>query len=238
MEAIMKEMADYTPENAQYLKKQFVHQKDLNNIFSFLKDRPKGKLLEIGSYAGVFLNSAKEEGWDVVGIEPFPKPRIYSEMKFGLKVLSTPFETSGLPKDSFDVVVSTHVIEHIYDPKVFIEKAHEVLKPGGVLILETPTYDSLTFKLLKHRERSVRCIGHIYFFTKKSVAKMVEDSGFKVLKHVDVGRTLTMDRLFTNIGIITGKRKFFEKTSKKMKLDRFVVHINARDMQRLYCEKI
>jgi 2-polyprenyl-3-methyl-5-hydroxy-6-metoxy-1,4-benzoquinol methylase len=238
MESVMKDMETYSPETSQYLKKQYVHQRDFLKIFNFFKNKPKGKFLEIGSYAGVLLASAKEMGWDVLGIEPEHLPRVYSELKFGLKVLSGSFEGEDLPNNSFDVVLSTHVIEHIYDPKVFIQKAYDVLKPKGILILETPTYDSLTFRLLKHRERSVRCPGHIYFFTKKSLKELVESCGFKTVKHIAVGRTLTVDRLFTNIGIITGKTAFLEKISKKLKLEKFVVHINARDMQRIYCEKI
>jgi len=240
LKKVEKEVEEYKPEKFQYLQKQYVHLKDFVAILEYFEKKgiKKGSLLEIGSHAGVFLNTAKEMGWEVTGIEPNPLPRIYSEKNFGLKVYSESFEQAPLKDDTFDVVIATHVIEHIYDPKVFIKKAYDLLKPGGVLVLETPTYDSLAFSLLKHRERSVRCPGHIYFYTKKSLADAVKGVGFKVVNHVAVGRTLTMDRLFHNFALITGKKKFFNNISKKLNLQKRTVHINAHDMQRIYAEKV
>ena len=238
IENLKKGLDQFAQENEQYLKKQHIHQKDFATIFNFFNDRQLGKLLEIGSYSGVFLNSAKERGWDVLGIEPDHLARLYSESKYNIKVLPDSFESADLKENSFDVVIATHVIEHIYNPRIFVERANFVLKQKGVLILETPTYDTFTYWLLKHRERSMRCNGHIYFYTKKTLKKLVEDSGFKVVKHIKVGRTLTLDRLLTNFGIMAGKRDFFEKISNKLKLDKVIIHINARDMQRIYCEKI
>jgi hypothetical protein len=67
---------------------------------------------------------------------------------------------------------------------------------------------------------------------------MVENAGFKVVKHEKVGRTLTLDRFFYNLGIITGKKEFFARASDRMKLGKYVVRLNMRDMQRIYCRKV
>ncbi len=234
MEAALK---DFTPEKHQYLKKQFLQLKDYNKIIDFVDKPNKGTFLEIGSYAGIFLNEAKKRGWKVLGIEPLSLPAYYSE-KLGVPVIREYFEEAKIDNNSIDAIVATHVIEHVPDPSAFVAKAYQLLTPGGKLILETPTYDSFFFKVLKHRERSVRCGGHIYFFTKDSLSKLAEKEGFKVIKHEKVGRTLTLERLFYNFGVMTGKKKFFEKAGKKLKLDKFIIRINAKDMQRIYCEKI
>lgn len=235
---LTKELNDFIPDKNQYLKKQYVQQKDYLKVFDVIDKKNKGVLLDIGSYTGVFLQSAKERGWKTLGIEPLQIPRAYSEREFGLEVLASPFEIADIKEESIDAIVSFHVIEHIYDPKVFINKAYRVLKKGGILILETPTYDSLTYKLLKHRERSMRCDGHIFFFTKQSLRKLAESCGFKVIKHDAVGRTLSVDRLFHNVGIITGRKVFFNRLARKLGLYRFTVHVNMKDMQRIYCEKV
>jgi 2-polyprenyl-3-methyl-5-hydroxy-6-metoxy-1,4-benzoquinol methylase len=227
----------YNPETHQYLKKQYLQLKDYAKILDFTDIKKKGKFVEVGSYAGIFLNEAKKRGWEVIGIEPLEIPALYSEKEFGIKAIREYFEEADIEPDSVDVVVSCHVIEHVPDPGAFVRKASELLKTGGNLILETPAYDSLTFKLLKHRERSVRCDGHIYFFTKKSLSSLVEKNGFKVVKHEKVGRTLTLDRLFYNFGIMTGKKVFFSNMSTKLGLDKFVIRLNMRDMQRIYCQK-
>jgi 2-polyprenyl-3-methyl-5-hydroxy-6-metoxy-1,4-benzoquinol methylase len=229
---------NFNPDNHQYLKKQVLQLKDYSPIIDFVEKDARGVFLEVGSYAGTFLNEAKKRGWDVIGVEPLEIPADYSEKKLGIRVIRKYFEEADLPAGSVSVVVATHVIEHVPNPVSFVEKANTLLKKGGKLILETPTYDSFTFKILGHRERSVRCDGHIYFFTKQTLRKLVEDHGFKVLKHESVGRTLTMDRLFYNFGVITGKKQFFSNLSSRLKLDKRVVGLNFRDMQRIYCERL
>lgn len=231
------EFDDFNEQNHQYLKKQFLQLKDYAKIIDFVDCKEKGIFLEVGSFAGTFLNEARKRGWEVLGIEPLEIPADYSEKKLGIRVIRKYFEQADIPEESISVVVSCHVIEHVPDPTSFIKKAFELLKPQGKLILETPTYDSLLFKILKHRERSVRCDGHIYFFTKKTLRKLVEDNGFKVLKHEKVGRTLTLDRLFYNFGIITGKKAFFLRLSKSLRLDKLIIRLNTKDMQRIYCSK-
>jgi hypothetical protein len=224
-----KAVEDFNVENSQALRKQYIQQNDYQRVLHFLQNREKGTLLEIGSYAGVFLNSAKQCGWNVLGIEPQPIPRAYSESKYGLRVLPTTFEESNVQENSINVVVAFHVIEHIFSPKSFVQKANILLKKKGILILETPTYDSLSFKILKHRERSVRVDGHRY---------LVEKCGFDVLKHETVGRTLALDRLFTNLGVVTSRQKISERISTRLNLKKIILHINIHDMQRIYCEKI
>ncbi len=236
--SIEERLDEFIPDKNQYLKKQYIQQKDYQRVLDHIKSRTRGSLMDIGSYTGVFLNSARDNGWDVIGIEPLPLPRTYSEREFGLKVLSDPFETAAIEPESLDVIVSFHVIEHVYSPKKFVARAHEVLKKGGAMILETPTYDTIIYSLLRHRERSMRCNGHIYFFTKDSLRRLVEDCGFKVIRHDRVGRTLSADRLSHNLGIITGKKKFFKQVSDKLNLKRITLYLNMGDMQRIYCEKV
>jgi len=59
-----------------------------------------------------------------------------------------------------------------------------MLRPGGILVVETPRYDTLTFKLLGHRERSVLCEGHVYFFTTSTLEPIAQKVGFSVLQFV------------------------------------------------------
>ena len=106
--------------------------------------------------------------------------------------------------------------------------------------METPRYDSLMFKLLGKRERSVSCGGHIYFFTSDALERMATNAGFKVLRNDPVGRSMTLDRLTYNLGVIS-KNKAVQKGlasfSKKVGLNKVAISLNMRDMQRLYLQK-
>lgn len=200
----------------------------------------RGKLIELGCGMGFLLKAFAEDGWDVTGIEPDRGFCEYIEKKQGLKALPTILEDSGIPENSVDVVVFLHVIEHVPDPLATLEAIHRVLKPGGHLVLETPRYDSLMFRLLQHRERSLSCDGHIYFFTTDTLRKLTEKAGFKTRQWRYVGRSLSMDRLAWNLGVMSkskGVQKLLRKTSDALHLEKVQLKLNMRDMQRIVVQK-
>jgi len=226
----------FTLQHQQYLQKQFLQLKDYREILDFTEKGNKGIFLEVGSFAGTFLYEAKKRGWSVVGVEPLELPALYSE-ELGVPVIRSYFEEADIPAQSLEVIVATHVIEHVPDPSRFFDKAYQSLKPGGKLVLETPTYDSFAFSFFRHRERSIRCSGHLYFFTLRSLKRLAEKGGFSVVKQQKVGRTLTLDRLFYNFGVITGMENFFSRMSNLLTTKKFTMRLNMHDMQRIYCEK-
>jgi predicted SAM-dependent methyltransferase len=133
-----------------------------------------------------------------------------------------------------------HVIEHVPDPDETLREIFRVLKPGGMLVMETPRYDTLMMKLFGRRERSLSCAGHIYFFTTKTLREVSEKAGFTVVREDKVGRSLTIGRLVTNVGIITRSTKLRDalmKTVRGIGLENVSMHFNARDMERIYLAK-
>ena len=199
-----------------------------------------GRVLEIGAYSGAFLNLFKEQGWEVLGLEPNKRAVTYAKDNYGIDMLQSSLEAANLEKESFDAVVMLHVIEHLYDPAMGLEIINSVLKKGGILVIETPTFDTLMFKILGRRERSINCKGHIFFFTFETLKKLLERHGFEVIKKEKVGRTLTIDRLLWNIGVISKNdfvKSVLNKLSKWCCLDKLSIYINVRDMQRVYCIK-
>jgi len=226
--------------NRKYFQKQHTQLPDNEQALGVLnKLIPKrGRLLEIGSYCGIFLNRIRSQGWDTVGLEPDPGPANYSRTKFGLNIVDGILPNPGLEPHSFDAVVMLHVIEHIPDPAQNLREIHRLLKPGGLLVVETPRFDSLMFKLLGRRERSIsNCNGHIFFFTVPTLQKIFEVNGFEVVRTDLVGRTLTVEGFLSNVGIILRNnrvKKWLSSLSTAFRLDQVRVHVNARDMQRIY----
>jgi SAM-dependent methyltransferase len=232
----------YIPEeHKEYFHKQQVQLPDNLRALAILNSLlpQRGKLLEVGSYCGFFLDEIRRDGWDAVGLEPFRAAADYSRREFGLSIIDGALPQPQLPDGAFDAIVMLHVIEHMPDPIANLRELRRLLKPGGVLVVETPRFDSLAFKLLGRRERSVSaCDGHIYFFTVPTLSKMVEQSGFQVHRVELVGRTLTLQRLLTNVAIVAHSprlRRTLGKVSEKLRLDRVRLHVNVHDMQRIYC---
>ncbi|HIK33446.1 MAG TPA: class I SAM-dependent methyltransferase [Oscillatoriales cyanobacterium M59_W2019_021] len=242
----------YTPEfvlsqidnrKTQRADKEALKVRDYETTKLFLNQNfnsQKAKLVEIGSGLGYLANFFQQDGWDVVGVEPNTGMCKYAEREFGLKVISTTIEKSGIAANSVDVVLTIHTIEHVPDPCGTFQEVYRILKPGGIFVLETPRYDTLMFKIMQERERSLRCDGHIYFFTHKTLTQMAQKTHFEVLKIDDVGRSMTVDRLFYNLGVVSKSSKIqksLNSIAQKFHLNQMWIYLNLQDMQRVYLTK-
>jgi SAM-dependent methyltransferase len=200
----------------------------------------RGTLVEIGSGLGCLLNFFREDGWNTVGIEPNAGLCLFAQQEFHLTILPGTLAEADLGSGSADVVTMIHVIEHVPDPVSIFREVHRILRPGGWFVVETPRYDTLMFRLLGRRERSLSCDGHIYFFTTDTLARMATGAGFKVLRSDYVGRSVTFDRLVYNLGVVTkssAAQRGLGKLSRLLRLNRLSATLNLRDMQRVYLEK-
>lgn len=221
-------------------QKEKIQVKDFATSIDFVEEilGRTGKALEIGSSRGFFLNELCKRGWEVIGIEPSETRLIDSPFKY--KIFNQKFEDIIFPENSFDVIFLFHVIEHLLDPSEVLSKFYKILKTGGVVVIETPTYDTISFKILKHRERSLWCSGHFFFFTKNTLRRLCENNQFKIIKHDRVGRTLTLERLFWNFTIIFRRsiiNRYLIRLSKLLRLEKVHIYISIGDMQRIYCKK-
>jgi 2-polyprenyl-3-methyl-5-hydroxy-6-metoxy-1,4-benzoquinol methylase len=237
--------AVYHPEeHREYFHKQQVQLPDNLRALAVLNEflPARGKLLEIGSYCGFFLDQIRADGWDATGLEPFRAAADYARATFNLDIIDGALPRSDVAAGSFDAIVMLHVIEHMPDPVASLQELRRMIRPGGMLVIETPRFDSLVFKLLGRRERSiVACDGHIYFFTVPTLRRMLEQNGFQVERSDLVGRTLTFERLLTNVAIVARSprlREQFSRLSQAFRFDRLQFHLNARDMQRMYCRAV
>jgi len=229
---------DVAKERPQRIEKERLQVRDLdrtrkhlNKLYPF-----RGKIIEIGSSFGYMLDAFRRDNWSVLGVEPDRHAARYASNKLGIETINSTLEAAKLPSESTDVVVILHVIEHVPDPVGTLREIHRILKPGGHLILETPCYDTVMFWLLGHRERSLSCDGHIFFFTSDSLRKAYTSAGFQLEQHDYTGRSLTIDRMVYNIGIITkskGLQRIAASFSRRLQLQKISVTINLRDIQRV-----
>jgi len=200
----------------------------------------RGRLVEIGSSMGLLLQAFAADGWDVLGVEPDRNGWRHAVARLGLPVLNTTLEGARLADASTDVVVMLHVIEHLPDPAATLREIHRVLKPGGHLVLETPRYDTLAFRLLGRRERSLSCDGHIYFFTTETLLRACREAGFEHVDHSYPGRTLTLDRVLFNLGVMSKSEAVLRRLaglSRRLHLDRLRLSVSLRDMQRVVLQR-
>ncbi len=109
---------------------------------------PAGKtFLDIGCGMGAFMLAARDLGMDVRGFEPSDEHGAIAREVFGLPVENAYFTAAAVGEARFDVIVLSHVIEHIYSPAAFLREVVGVLKPGGRLLMITPNADSLVARV-------------------------------------------------------------------------------------------
>jgi 2-polyprenyl-3-methyl-5-hydroxy-6-metoxy-1,4-benzoquinol methylase len=224
------------------IDKQTIQRRDYRDTRLFLDERhpEKGRLVEVGSSLGYLLDYFRSDGWDVAGVEPNAGCALYAERELGIPTVPKTLGDADMAPESVDALLMMHVIEHVPDPVSVFADVRRVLKTNGTFVVETPRYDSLAFKLLGHRERSVSCDGHIYFFTTQTLEALARKSGFKILRCDYVGRSMTVARLLYNLGVMSKSKAAAESMrsiSGKLSLNKLSLYLNARDMMRMYLER-
>jgi 2-polyprenyl-3-methyl-5-hydroxy-6-metoxy-1,4-benzoquinol methylase len=137
-------------------------------------------LLDIGCYAGIFLDEAKKAGYSVMGIEPSKWAADYARNKTGAKVIQGGWNKASLPEGQFDVVTMWDVIEHVDDPSACLKQAHRWLKPGGIAALTTHDINSLFARIMGKRYPWLMRF-HLYHFSPKTISAMLAKNGFETV---------------------------------------------------------
>lgn len=145
-----------------------------------------GRLLDIGCATGFFLNAARLS-FEVSGVEPSRWAREFAREKLGLERLHPTLEEARFPEGRFDVVALIDVIEHVPDPAGLLGEAARVTKPGGLLYVVTPDAESLSARVLGGKWWGLRP-AHIYYFSRKTLARALEKAGYEVVSASSYGR--------------------------------------------------
>lgn len=139
------------------------------------------KVLDIGSASGVSLIEIKKRGSVGYGVEPNPNGKKLGS-KLGLKVYQGLITDNPFPKDSFDYVTASQVLEHVNNPVVFLKSAKKKLKDSGKIIVSIPNGDSIYRKVFGKIWINWHIPYHINHFSKKSVFLIAKKTGLKVTR--------------------------------------------------------
>jgi len=190
-----------------------------------LSGDPRGKsMLDIGCGTGEYLKAAADTGFNVTGIDVDSSTTEYVAKKYGFKTVTGLLAAQTFPQHSFDVIVLSHVIEHLQKPAELLGVIYEALKPNGLFVMCTPNSDSLGEDIHnlygRFRYDRSKCYYlapflvpyHIIGFNMKSARTVLQRSGFTVeysklgsgLEWADTRRKLIM-RSIKIAGAVLGK---------------------------------
>ena len=143
---------------------------------------PGGRLLEIGCATGDRLQSYRERGWEyLAGIELTEQAATQAQQR-GFSVVCEQVETAlnKLTDGSFDVIVSSMVLEHLYDPFTIVRTIARKLKPGGQFLFSTVTVDGLDARLFGKYWSGYDFPRHMVYLRMTDIHEMVSEDFARV----------------------------------------------------------
>ena len=136
-----------------------------------------GRLYEVGCATGLHLHHFRAAGWSVGGCDPSGKAAAQAHDIYGIDV-DTGDEASCLPRQSgVDLVLISHVLEHLHAPADFMARAAAALRPGGDLVVEVPC--AIEPSLLPPGWFSFE---HLHYFSPETLSALMQDAGFEVIE--------------------------------------------------------
>jgi 2-polyprenyl-3-methyl-5-hydroxy-6-metoxy-1,4-benzoquinol methylase len=141
---------------------------------------PRGRLLDVGCASGEFLVAAQSRGWEVYGVEPAPLAAQQARQATGAHIEIGTLEDASYPDGWFDAITLWDVLEHLQSPRAYISHIARLLRPGGLLSLTTPNIRSGAYKLLGLDWHVVGPNEHIYYFTPRTLTRLLTGNGLAV----------------------------------------------------------
>ena len=143
----------------------------------YLDQIPAGRLLEVGCGNGKRLARMQALGWDVMGQEIDPVASEYVRKVRGIDVHVGPLETMDIP-EKYDVMIMSHVIEHVHDPVALLMTCNHFLKENGLLVLLTPNAASYGHRKFGATWRGLEPPRHLHLFTCETLIQVSQKAGF------------------------------------------------------------
>lgn len=140
-----------------------------------------GDLLDVGCSTGLFLSHMAQTGWSVRGVEPVESAATYARNKFNLDVFNGMFLDAPYPPESMDVITFWDVLEHTFSPSAELRQAAALLRPGGLLAISIPNWDSPDRILFRQYWQGLDPPRHLHVFTRKTLTQFLTQAGFDVL---------------------------------------------------------
>lgn len=143
---------------------------------------PSGKLLDIGCGPGSFLVEAQQVGYQVEGQEVASYFVEYCRSNHGLLIHQGEVGDIPVPPHSFDCITAFDVIEHHPNPRKMLQEIHRLIRPGGLVVVGTHDLGNPFAQWYGRFWRHINPIGHLTYFTRRTLTAMLKNSGFEVVQ--------------------------------------------------------
>ncbi len=143
---------------------------------------PKGRVLDVGCSTGGFLHHLRDRfpgDYEVCGTDVATGALEIAASK-GISVLRENFLTWNRSGEWFDAITFWAVLEHVADPRVFLERAQTLLRPGGLCFVLVPNIRSLAVRVAGAKYRYI-LPQHLNYFSRSTLRDLLQKGGFEAL---------------------------------------------------------
>lgn len=146
-------------------------------------------ICDIGAGHGLFLEELKKHfmGTDLYAIEPDKNSASVCESK-GISVLNCSAEEANQWQNMFDLVISSEVIEHVFNPASFVKSLFNIVKKDGYLLLTGLGYEGFDILMLQEKSKSISPPHHLNFFSTKGFEQLLFNAGFSNVQIITPGK--------------------------------------------------
>ncbi|MBC7400101.1 MAG: class I SAM-dependent methyltransferase [Mucilaginibacter sp.] len=155
-------------------------------------------ILDLGCGNGYLVNYLISKGYNAFGTDASAEGIAIAKKthpdRFFLQDLSTGKLPNELQAKKFDIIISTEVIEHLYDPESFINFCKKVIINGGEIIISTPYHGYLKNLMLSLFDKWDSHLnpmwhgGHIKLWSRKTLSNALINAGFTNIEFKGCGR--------------------------------------------------
>lgn len=157
------------PSQRNILEREYRHIPKLSGASS--------RLLDVGCGNVYFLKKAQECGYEVVGLDTDPVVIANGKMS-GIEMVYGDLMAFEGEEDMFDIITMSHVIEHMATPSLALSACFRLLKPGGIIWIETPNIGSFGHSIFKESWRGLEPPRHLVIFNLLSLSALLKIHGF------------------------------------------------------------
>ena len=136
----------------------------------------------MGCGGGLFLGLMRERGFRVAGLDFSREAAAIAWRRQQVPAVCALLEHAPFRAQSLAGITMFHVLEHLYDPRAYLRSAHDLLAPGGRLVVQVPNAASWQFRLLGRSWNGVDVPRHLFDFRGSDVEKLLESCGFEVVR--------------------------------------------------------
>ena len=142
----------------------------------------RGPLLDAGCGGGLFLGMMRERGFRVLGLDYSRDAAAIAWKRHLSPAVCATLDRAPFAPFSLGAITMFHVLEHLHDPRAYLESARELLEPEGRLIVQVPNAACWQFRLLGGAWNGIDVPRHLFDYRARDLEKLLHAAGFEVLR--------------------------------------------------------